>query len=380
MIIDSHCHVFSFDCIPEELRDRFPIPLDFDNPLDWIFYSVLKNLFAEGTGPREILELAEMNIAEITMKLAKEMKEADVDLCIPMMMDMEYCERLQSGNIKDFHKQLTETELAAGFINSGILDDERHQPRIHPFIAFDPRRPGILDIVKEKIPADPSKRTVFWGVKIYPPMGYYPHGNNDTQRQILYKLYDYCEENRIPITTHAMKVGGIPGLTEEDNERANPIHWIEVLDHFKHLVLDLGHNGTITSEWRKTTLELVESFPNVYTDVAYNIEMWFMPRQYFQNVKNMLHIEDPGTDKRHIPHRLMYGTDWFLHRFLGSQKTYKKWFTDYHKEIPWVGGLLTRLLPLVGVWLSNEELKRLMEDNPKQFLGMAESATLKQAA
>ena len=75
---------------------------------------------------------------------------------------------------------------------------------VYPFLAVDPRQPGILDYVKKRVGAGKD----FRGVKIYCPMGYSPtdpllfgrDGNDDC-------LYGYCVSNAIPVTTHCSPKG-----------------------------------------------------------------------------------------------------------------------------------------------------------------------------
>jgi predicted TIM-barrel fold metal-dependent hydrolase len=359
MKINSHCHIFSLDCVPEEFRERFS--LNFENPLDRIFFWLIESILPEGSKPEEFLELADLTTLEIALRLIREMDEVSIDLCTPLMMDMEFCNSFQAGEIKDFMEQLNDTEFAAETVNK-----KYGRTRMLPFIAVDPRRQNILDILKDKIPADKGKRKVFWGVKFYPPMGYKPIGNDKPKLdKTLREIYAYCQQNNIPTTTHCLN-GGIPGLKQEDYELANPKYWQEVLEEYPDLTLNLAHNDRtrprwqraiddlikISSSWQDKIEELIRTYKNVYTDVAFNTEMWYMPKDYFENVKRLL--EDEVTSKK-----LLYGTDWYMGRFLWTEETYFKWFSEYSKRIPWC-----------RVYFSNQELKRLIEDNPKRFLGL----------
>ena len=343
MKINSHCHIFSLDCVPEEFRDRFALNLDklSDRATFWL----VKTVLPDGSRPDDMLELADLPILDIALKLAREMDEAGIELCTPLMMDMEYCSSFEAGNIKAFEQQLKETEFAAQTVNK-----QYERQRLLPFIAVDPRRDGILDVVKRKIPPEKENRGVFRGIKIYPPMGF------DLYDARLYPIYEYCAENAIPVTAHCASKG-VPGLRYEDHERANPAHWRRVLGDFDDLVLNLAHNDVTGSDWQKEIHELVETYPNVYTDVSFNAEMWWKPRAYFKNVKRMLRIRD--GDQRRMPHRLLFGTDWYMGRFLWTESSYLRWFGEFSKKIVWC-----------RVWFSDEEIKRLTEDNPKKFLGL----------
>ena len=63
--------------------------------------------------------------------------------------------------------------------------------RIYPFIAADPKRGGVANIV-----IDALKGGTFKVAKIYPAIGFTP----DDRR--LYPIYEYCTDNGIPITAH----------------------------------------------------------------------------------------------------------------------------------------------------------------------------------
>jgi predicted TIM-barrel fold metal-dependent hydrolase len=80
--------------------------------------------------------------------------------------------------------------------------------------------------------------------------------------------------------------------------------------------------------------------------------MWYMPQRYFRSVKRML-----NTPK--IQDRVLYGTDWYMGRFLWDETTYFKWYTEYAKQILWC-----------RVEFTPTEIKRMTEDNPKRFLGL----------
>ena len=333
MKINCHCHIFSLDCVPLEFRRRFF--LDLKNPVHRFVHRLLKTILPQDSNLEDWLELVEMTISEIAQKLVHEMDEAGIDICTPLMMDMEFCKEF-GGGTKGFQDQITETLTAVEEINS-----KYNRIRMLPFIAVDPNRKNILTIAKDALTGGGFK-----GVKIYPVMGFTP----DDKR--LYPLYEYCVENNIPITAHCEN-GGIPGLNDYYH-LADPKYWATVLKDFNTLTLNLAHNDRI--RWRRTwqpkIAELIEAYPNVYTDISYDTEMFFMPRRYFKDIKRML-----GTPK--IQDRLLYGTDWYMGRCFWTERSYLKWFSEYSRKIPWCRVSFTR-----------EEMKRLTEDNPKRFLGL----------
>ena len=331
MKINCHCHIFSLDCVPLEFRKRFL--LDVRNPVHRFLHWLLRRILPEDCRLEDWLEFVDMPISEIAQRLVNEMDEANIDICTPLMMDMGYCKEF-AGGTKSFKDQIAETIAAVEAIN-----EKYNRIRMLPFIAADPNREDVTGII-----IDALRGGVFKGVKIYPVMGFRP----DDKR--LYPIYQYCVENNTPITAHCEN-GGIPGL-QEYYHLADPKYWSAVLKDFPTLTLNLAHNDRTGSSWQPKIAELIKTYPNVYTDISYDTEMWFMPRRYFKAIKRML-----ATPK--IQDRLLYGTDWYMGRFLWTEKSYLKWLLEYSNKIPWC-----------RVEFTAHEIKRLTEDNPKRFLGL----------
>ncbi|MBW1928867.1 MAG: amidohydrolase family protein [Deltaproteobacteria bacterium] len=277
--------------------------------------------------------MLDLSISEIAHRLVQEMDEAGIDISTPLMMDMEFCKGF-GGGTKSFQDQTTETIEAVESVNR-----EYGRTRLYPFIAADPNREDVVNIV-----IDALKGGTFKGVKIYPVMGFTP----DDRR--LYPIYEYCMDNGIPITAHCEN-GGIPGL-DDYYHLAHPKYWGIVLNDFPGLKLNLAHNDRTGSPWQAVIGDLIMRYPNVYTDCSYDTEMMFIPRKYFRSIKQML-----NTHK--IRDRLLYGTDWYMGRCFWTEKSYLKWFTTYSRRIPWC-----------RVEFTGEEIKRMTEDNPRRFLGL----------
>ena len=333
MKINCHCHIFSLDCVPLEFRRRFL--LDIKDPLYRVIHWLLRRILPDDSKLEDWFDFIDMSISEIAEELVDEMDEAGIDICTPLMMDMAYCKKF-GGGTKSFEDQITETVGAAEAINK-----KYDRIRMLPFIAADPNREGIINIVKDALGSG-----VFRGVKIYPVMGFTP----DDKR--LYPIYEFCVKNNIPITAHCQN-GGIPGL-KEYYHLADPKYWAAVLKNLPMLTLNLAHNDRTGSAWQGKIAQLIETYPNVYTDISCNLEMWFMPRRYFKHVKRML-----STPK--IQDRVLYGTDWYMGRCFWTEKSYLKWFLEYSRKIYWC-----------RVEFTDPEIRRLTEDNPKRFLRLQE--------
>lgn len=333
MKIDCHCHIFSLDCVPLEFRQRFF--LDLKNPLHRFVHRLVRGILPEDSILEGWLGLVDLPISQIAEKLVEEMDEAGIDICTPLMMDMAYCKRF-GGGTKTYQEQIMQTASAVEAINR-----KYDRIRMLPFIAADPNREGVVEMVKDAL-----RGGSFRGVKIYPVMGFTP----DDRR--LYPIYEYCAANEKPITAHCEN-GGIPGL-EDHYHLADPKYWATVLRDFPALILNLAHNDRTGSAWQPQIAELIKVYPNVYTDISYDTEMWFMPRRYFKGIKRMLR-----TPK--IQDRILYGTDWYMGRYIWTEKSFLNWFLEYSRKIFWC-----------RVEFTAEEIKRLITDNPSRFLGLKE--------
>jgi predicted TIM-barrel fold metal-dependent hydrolase len=80
-----------------------------------------------------------------------------------------------------------------------LRNHPNYKDKVFPFLAVDPRRPGIEKYARENV----GKGKLFIGVKLYCPNGYSPtdpllFGPEGEKGGI----YAFCEENGIPVTAH----------------------------------------------------------------------------------------------------------------------------------------------------------------------------------
>jgi uncharacterized protein len=163
-----------------------------------------------------------------------------------------------------------------------------------PFVAVDPRRGGLLDLVKKHI-----EEHEFAGLKLYPPLGYFACDPK------LNPVYAYAEENQIPVLTHCSR-GGIyfkGRITDEmrvhprtgchlqwqknkdfTDHFSDPENYKYVLQDFPRLKLCLAHYGGASEwiswlqdpwtgqarvSWLSVISDLIRAHANVFADVAY---------------------------------------------------------------------------------------------------------------
>lgn len=190
-----------------------------------------------------------------------------------------------------------------------------HPNMVFPFLAADPRRPGIFDLVKQLVHTEGP----FYGVKIYPAIGFYP------DNPILMDIYQHCEANGLPVTTHCQHEGFTVRLDGDDFAR--PERWEPVLAQFKNLRLNFAHFGGLAQaerypadvdgkpNWTARIVDLMGAYPNVYADVAAwddtdpdaSVPNW---RPVAELVRDMQRI-DLGQGHT-VGDRLMFGTDYTI--------------------------------------------------------------------
>lgn len=254
---------------------------------------------------------------------------------------------------------------------------ERYGDNIFPFLAVDPRRKGIAKLIKENVGRDKT----FRGVKLYAPNGYSPTDPklfDDASKFIDGKcLYSYCIENEIPIMIHCSNAGfstfvaelevcgdviqndkiityktptmiyfkkNVPafkfldGVKERATALNHPRLWKIVLEKHTHLKICFGHFGGASQNWRNLIAELLEIYPNTYTDLSCMVK-----KDRLKTIKNNYFNQNSI-----IKDRIMYGSDFYLN-MLGNIK-----FKNYYKHFSDI--------------FSKAELRKMSIDIPQKFL------------
>jgi predicted TIM-barrel fold metal-dependent hydrolase len=309
----------------------------------------------------EVFDLVARPRYEVAARLATLYET--VDLFTPALVDYEYwsADAPETPLIDQIRVHGRLAELAAG----GKLG--RKEARFHPLVPFDPLRE-----VRARIEADQAQRYVpfrderefspnmvfdaskapkvaalenepglgaldlvriaveghgFVGVKVYPPVGFLPIGNDCWSfhrdsglgaklDRALHALYAYCQALDVPILTH-----GSPGngYAVGYNDLASPVGWARVLRQYPGLRLDLGHLGHLTGvdhergfsaceSWMRQSAWVMANHPNVYADMA-NSRLVFDGEygKRFVPVLQAMFARYPVTRDR-----VMYGSDFWL--------------------------------------------------------------------
>jgi len=257
---------------------------------------------------------------------------------------------------------------------------EQIPDRVYPFFSVDPRRDnefdgGILSEIKKYVGRDKP----FLGVKLYSSLGYSPtnpilYDNGEKE-----SVYGYCEKNKIPITIHSSIEGfshfldqtyidgdvyypdagkcvpaetvykdgivkykmNVPKLNYTDitSERLlllnHPIIWKKVLEKYPRLKLNMAHfggvvqmykyaNNDLSAYWPEYVSELLNEFPNVYSDFSCYYEQGNNPdfmKVIYKNVYQKL--------SRKAKNKVMFGSDFYMLALYNTEpKEYIKHFRE----------------------------------------------------
>ncbi len=320
---DNHIHIFDEESVPAPYRNLHMLELNLQLTQE----ERIKAAF-EGRLNKEIAHLIDRirqtlpiaNREEILKFYLEKIAFQDKPvICTTLMMDMEYgwknpLEKPISAQI-DEEKKLLEKGYA-----------------ILPFFAVDPRR---ADDETENLYGNFLKAFTgdysFFGVKIYPSMGYMP---SDPR---LFPVYEICERLNIPVTSHcggnfigyADKCIHIKGLEIKNGETLSinnticgsyvakakflnhPFQWLPVLEKFPKLRLNLAHFGG-SFEWKElgnkptpridTIIAYMHKFPYLYTDFSYNV--------HSRNMNEKLNKLALKVSK--VQERTLFGTDYYV--------------------------------------------------------------------
>jgi len=351
MIVNVHCHLVNFEFVPDsffKVRARVREKLLRTRFAGWLarLASGLIKLFrgtnADYVRLHEVLALVRRDIRGVAETLAAEMElpglpDTEIVLATPLMMDLEQASLNVRPECPYLLQILLMSDIAA-----------RYPGTLMPFVMVDPRRPGAAGLVQKAL-----EELGFLGVKMYPPLGYHPDpnsvGNGRAVSAELSGLYDYCQDQGVPITTHCSGGGAYSAELVRSRSAVSilcePAGWAKVLQQYPALRLNFAHfggreGGSILNRyaydhdsWCQQIADLVQRYENVYADVAYHDEALRArsAEAYFCNLEDML------RDER-LASRALFGTDWPMTRHTWTEEEYVRPFL---RRLP--AGLFQRL-------------------------------------
>jgi len=359
---DVHCHLFNRDYIPDNY---------FHLRLPWLMKKrTLRRLIRilkgrkrdDDTWTQHATDFMEVARKDTLVQVADELvnnSEEDFFFC-PLMMDMT--QAFGETTVRDMHDQLDAMREARN----------THADRLLPFVALDPNNPDMEAIFLKAFSDDYH----FYGVKIYPLLGYLPNHPR------LMEVFEVCEALGIPVTTHCggnttraiantfeLPIRRYDSQGEKVDERLSvsfkndndkglffndPIRWLPVLERFPKLRLNLAHFGGDEAwkrfsrkepdTWVHRIVSMMEDYEHVYTDVSFLLHLTQKRNSGFLET-----FEELLRDKAVVRNRTLYGSDYYM--------------VLIHEKIPQVTqNFLFRL---------NDELEnKLTRENPRRFLGL----------
>jgi uncharacterized protein len=319
-LINVHCHLLNYEFISASVfKSR-------SAALEWLLRhrgsAPLFRLAAACMPGRrfrrldEAAALMKSDIHRVAASLRSEMKEAGIELAVPLMMDMGRTAFVLGPQVPFSFQAKLVSEIAL-----------EHFGALMPFVMVDPRRTRALDLLVRCL-----EQLGFYGVKMYPALGYHPDPDslyNDPQtNDELRGIYEYCEKHMIPITTHCSPGGAysddILRSRQIRSEFTKPWSWTGVLRKYPRLYLNFAHFGQDLVEirdsktWAAGIRSLAYEYPHVYADLAYN-KSALMPQTAVQFLQALNGIIDSDQVMRD---RILFGTDWSMTRHTWREKDY----------------------------------------------------------
>jgi hypothetical protein len=230
-----------------------------------------------------------------------------------------------------------------------------------PLVAYNP----WVDLEED----DAGLKTVEWavkyhgcvGVKIYPPMGFYPYGNADNplvgsteKRPDLKKLdeklgqfYALCRALDVPVMAHANesngrdfahdKLAGIKGWNLVDQR----------LPNLKALYVNAGHFGGAEAhhgaDWTADFTMLMNGANQlkVYGDIGY-WDALLTPTAAQEKLR--LALQKPAGVGQTVADRTMYGSDWLMLSLVAGWEGYADGIASLIRGFDQTGSIATRVL------------------------------------
>jgi predicted TIM-barrel fold metal-dependent hydrolase len=269
MIIDSHAHVALEQVLPLQFFDGWADNLQRLLPPD-----------APASQRTALVRLLrQLNQDHGCDQLVAEMDRAGIAKTVLLIVDFGFAYPQQMNRLEEIYE-----------LHRAIV--ARHPGRFIVFAGVDPRRGGKGRQLLERALRDGDVR----GFKIYPPCGYSP------EQKDLYPFYEICAKYKAPVLTH---IGPTSPTLSFKHTHPNDIENAAFL--FPEVNFILGHAGVV---WRDDAALLAAYRPNVYLDLS-----------GFQPAWRKGHLDQILTAHKSagVLRKLLFGTDWPIHRMHGSQ-------------------------------------------------------------
>ena len=309
MIIDAHCHVWTWDILP----DRY-----WDELAGLVVAYVHRNKLGEITSDQAKAMVMEGWMDPDGSKLIARMDEAGVDKTFILALDWGY-------GIGEAALSIDEINRFYGSIAKAFPD------RIVAFAGIDPRRPGAVEILDRAV-NDYGCR----GLKYHSTSGFYPDGEES------YRVLAKAQELGIPLISH---LGPISKPLKSKYGR--PANLDAVISDFPHLTVIGAHLGFC---WWP---ELVNLIATKETSFYADISGW--QGQARRNLVKFCRILREAFDEA-TAEKFLWGTDNPSLEGTISTKQWLKIFRDLPENAP------------DGLTFTQEEIKALLGGNAEKII------------
>jgi len=272
-----------------------------------------------------LLTQSRQRIADILLRTYEE-----VDLTTPLMMDID--KWVDDEARTDPPARVSKLEELIRIFGG----------KLHPFVSFDPRRAIEEEADPLGMVRDAVETKGFLGVKLYPPMGFRPTGNEDTNppltepgryNAVLDELFAYCSSREVPITAHCSPGGAETGPATGLN--SNPVFWRPVLENHPELRVNFAHFGGVenlleagSDGWAWEISQMMGQFEHVYADTGHHGLFDRSDREQYLSRLRALFEAHPIVRRR-----LMYGTDWHMIVRTGKHRRFFRDYRDFYERL-----------------------------------------------
>lgn len=338
---DVHTHQLNGDALPDNLSKTQSKGLS--EGFLRSFLGKIAGRLAYGSKWKKFATLmATKNLMEVAKIHLQEMDDAGVDYSIVLALDFSEADPEFKGYNLEYPEQMKQlADIAAAY-----------PFRFLPFFFFDPRRPGVTEMLENAY-----ENQGITGIKIYPAYGYDPRPGKkdfmtkrtdlDVMNANLEFLYQFAQDHDLPILTH-VSPGGSYRCTVDKKEKykrlygyTEPSNFLEVLKQYRLRICLAHYGGSID---KKDIREIAIQWRNqVYNLVRYAADDGINPdSRFFTDQSNLLshmlkheervreHLADTGRllEPGELGKYLLFGSDWPLARFVINLKEY----TNHYKN------------------------------------------------
>lgn len=358
IFFDVHCHVFNYKDVPDKfIGIRIPYNRVFLLKIERFLHRIINRSESDPFSNLAwfIHFFKNSSPSEIANRLKDYYSGRAVVLC-PLMMDM--APGIEGRIIDDYQVQIEKMRALRNLMPGTIL----------PFFAADPNNSRLIENFLRVFST--TEEYNFFGIKIYPSLGYLP------THQVLMQLFEICEEKRIPVTSHCSGatvhtskklITDIQGyhLTYDQEFSDKPItirfkkkksyaeffnhphNWLPVLKRFPNLKLNLAHFGG-EEQWEKYIsgnkdnwvsyiISMINEYDNLYADFSYTLYY----KKFFNGLLNLFKENDK------LYRRILFGSDYYM---IVREGQFNRLFDIFKEE------------------MGEAVLKQMAMENPRQFL------------